>query len=56
MFSLFKKSTEEEKLRKKYKKLMEESFKFASTDRKRSDLLRAEAEELMDQIEKGKEK
>jgi len=51
MFSIFKKPSEESKLRKEYKKLMEASFQLAKTDRIASDLKRKEAEEIMDRLE-----
>ena len=40
-----------EKLQKKYNKLMQESFELSTVDRKRSDLKRAEAEEIGRQID-----
>ncbi len=52
MFGLFKKKSPKEKLEEQYKKLMEESYKLSHTDRKASDLKRAEAEEVLKQIEK----
>lgn len=51
MFGLFKKNPIE-RLQKKYAELMEESYKLSTTDRKASDLKRAEAETVMIQIEK----
>jgi hypothetical protein len=51
---LFGSSNSKEKLEKKYQKLMEESFKLSSKDRAASDQKRAEAEAIMDQIEKLK--
>lgn len=51
MFGFFKKD-EKKTLMKQYKKLMEESYKLSATDRKASDLKRAEADEIMDKIEK----
>lgn len=50
MFGLFKKDPVK-KLRKKYKDLMEESYRLSTTDRKASDLKRAEAEEVIKEIE-----
>ncbi len=52
MFGLFKKKTEKEKLLDKYNKLLEESYRLSTSDRKASDLKRAEAEELVKEIEK----
>ncbi|MDB9775917.1 Lacal_2735 family protein [Vicingaceae bacterium] len=51
MFGLFKKKTEKEKLQEEYKKLMEKSFQLSTTDRKQSDMVRAEAEEVIKKIE-----
>jgi len=48
---LFKSKSELEKLQEKYGKLMEESFKLSSQDRKKSDAKAAEAEEVMKKIE-----
>lgn len=50
MFGLFKKKTEREKLEEKYKKLLDESYKLSTSDRAKSDLKRAEAEEVLNQI------
>jgi len=50
MFGLFKKD-EKKALLKEYKKLMEESYRLSTTDRKASDLKRAEADDVMTQIE-----
>jgi len=46
MFGLFKKETQQQKLEKQYKKLLEESYQLSSTDRKASDAKAAEAEEI----------
>lgn len=51
MFSIFKKSSPEDKLRKQYQKLMKESHQLSTTDRKASDQKRMEAEQIMDKIE-----
>lgn len=51
MFGLFKKKSPKEKLQDQYKKLMEESYQLSHSDRKASDLKRAEAEEVLKQIE-----
>lgn len=48
---LFSSKSPKEKLQDKYKKLMEESYKLSSTDRKASDAKRAEAEDIIKQIE-----
>ena len=51
MFGLFKKKSKKELLNAAYKKLMEESYRLSHTDRKASDLKRAEAEEILKEIE-----
>ena len=50
MLKLFQKSPVKQ-LEKKYQKLMEESFKLSTVDRRQSDLKRAEAEEIGKQID-----
>lgn len=52
MFGLFKKKSEKEKLQEKYKKLVDEAYKLSHTDRKASDMKTAEANELLEKIEK----
>ncbi|MBR9832789.1 Lacal_2735 family protein [bacterium] len=54
MFGLFKKKSEKEKLQEQYKKLLEQSFEQSTIDRKKSDQLQAEAEEVMKMIERIK--
>ena len=51
MFGLFKKKSKKDILNKQYKKLMEESYQLSHTDRKTSDLKRAEAEEILKEID-----
>ena len=51
MFGLFKKDPIE-KLQTQYRNLLESSFKLSTTDRKSSDLKRAEAEEVLRDIER----
>tara|TARA_R100001015_G_C4607794_1_gene162931 strand:+ start:238 stop:414 length:177 start_codon:yes stop_codon:yes gene_type:complete len=51
MFSIFKKKSPKDKLSKQYKKLMEESHRLSTTNRKASDLKRMEAEEVLKKIE-----
>jgi len=51
MFGLFKKD-EKKELQKKYEKLMEESYKLSTTDRRASDMKRAEADKIADEIAK----
>jgi hypothetical protein len=52
MFSLFKKKDPREELNKRYKALLQESFRLSTSDRKASDLKRAEAEEVLLQMER----
>lgn len=52
MFGIFKKKSELDKLQDKYKNLMDESYRLSHSDRKASDLKRAEAELIGNQIEK----
>ena len=56
MFGLFKKTSELEKLEKKYKKLMKDAYELQSINRRESDSKYAEAEEILKQIEKLKTK
>lgn len=51
MFGLFKKTSEKEKLQKKYASLMSEAHVLMSKDRKASDQKIAEAEAVMKQID-----
>jgi len=50
MFGLFKKD-KKKTLQKKYEALLQESFELAKTDRKASDLKRAEAEKVAQELE-----
>ncbi|WP_452602693.1 Lacal_2735 family protein [Pontimicrobium sp. MEBiC06410] len=52
MFGLFKKKSEKEKLRAKYKKLLKEAHSLSSINRKLSDQKTFEAEEIITQLEK----
>jgi hypothetical protein len=52
MFGLFRQKTETEKLQKRYKKLMAEWHNLSSIDRSASDEKYAEAQEVLNQIEK----
>lgn len=52
MFGLFKKKTEKEKLNAKYKKLMSEAHRLSQIDRKAGDAKMAEANDVLNQIEK----
>lgn len=51
MFGLFGKTNPKAKLEKQYKKLLEDSYRLSTIDRAKSDKVRAEAEEVMKQIE-----
>jgi hypothetical protein len=51
MFGLFKKKSPVDALQKKYKQLMEESYRLSHSDRKASDLKRAEAEDVLKEID-----
>ena len=51
MFGLFRKSTPADKLEKRYRTLLEEAHRLGNSDRKASDLKRAEAEEVLLQLE-----
>jgi len=51
MFGLFKKKSKADILKKKYNKLLEESYKLSHTDRTASSLKAAEAESVMKEIE-----
>ena len=55
MFGLFKKTSEKEKLNKKYQEMLARAHKLSHTDRKASDMLMAEAEELAKKIDKMNE-
>jgi len=55
MLTLFKRKSEKEKLQKKYRKLMEESYNLSHTNRKASDEKQAEAEDILKKIEEFKE-
>ncbi len=48
----FSKTTPQEKLAKKHKKLLEDFHRLSSIDRKKADAALAEAEEVMNEIEK----
>ncbi|MBM3434559.1 MAG: Lacal_2735 family protein [Bacteroidetes bacterium] len=51
MFSFFRKKSELERLTEQYQSLLEASFKLSTTDRKASDLKRAEAEALVPRMD-----
>lgn len=52
MFSLFKKRTEKEKLNDRYMKLMQEAKRLSASDRAASDKKYAEAQSVLDQMDK----
>ncbi len=54
MFGLFKKPTEIEKLQKQYEKLMAEWHTLSTTNRSQSDKKYAEAQSILETIEKIK--
>ncbi len=51
MFNIFKKKSKAEKLNAQYKKLLEESYKLSTINRKLSDSKAAEANEILNQID-----
>ena len=52
MLGLFKFKSKKEKLLKKYKKLKEQAFKLSRTNRKESDKIEKEANDILLEIEK----
>lgn len=52
MFGFFKKKSEADKLRAKYKAMIEEAYQLSHTNRKASDLKNKEAEDLWKEIER----
>ncbi len=54
MFSFFRKKSELERITEQSQTLLEESFKLSTSDRKASDLKRAEAEALVPRIDELK--
>ncbi len=52
MFGLFGNKDPKAKLEKQYKKLLDESYKLSTTNRAKSDTVRAEAEAVLKEIEK----
>ena len=51
MLNIFKKKTEAEKLNATYKKLIEESYKLSTTNRRLSDSKAVEANEILAQLD-----
>ena len=52
MFGLFKTKSKKERLLKKYNKLKEQAFKLSRTNRKESDKLEKEANDILLEVEK----
>lgn len=52
MFGFFKKKSKLDQMKADYKKMLEESYKLSTTDRKASDLKALEAEEFYKEIQK----
>ena len=52
MFGIFKSKTEQDKLQKRYEKLMSEAHNLSQTNRKAGDAKYQEAEQVMLQLEK----
>ncbi|MCW5900711.1 MAG: Lacal_2735 family protein [Flavobacteriales bacterium] len=53
MFGLFKKKDPRAALERRYRQLLEEAHRLGHVDRKASDLKRAEAEEVLAEIERS---
>ncbi|WP_298550448.1 Lacal_2735 family protein [uncultured Algibacter sp.] len=51
MLNIFKKKSKAEKLNAQYKKLLEESYKLSTTNRRLSDTKAAEANDVLKQID-----
>ena len=56
MFNLFKEKSEAEKLNQKYKQLLEEAHKLSTSNRRLSDVKVAEANLILEEIGKLKDK
>ena len=56
MFGLFKKKSEAEKLNARYKKLLSEAHRLSTVNRRQSDEKMAEADQLLKEIERLKNK
>jgi hypothetical protein len=54
MFNLFKKKSEKEKLEEAYEKCLKESYKLSTVNRSKSDQKMAEANKILEEIEKLK--
>ena len=55
MFGLFKKKSKKEKLLSQYSALKEKAFKMSKVNRKESDKIEYEAEQLLEEIDKIKD-
>ncbi len=55
MFGLFKKKDPKEEIMKRYRALLAESHRLSTSDRKASDLKRAEAEAVMDELDRAED-
>jgi hypothetical protein len=53
MFGLFKKKDPREEIMKRYKAMLAESHRLSTIDRMASDLKRAEAEALLDELDRA---
>ncbi len=51
MFGLFKKKSRKEKLQAQYEKMMRKAYQLSHTDRRASDAVTAEAEDILKEIE-----
>lgn len=51
MFNLFRRKTKAQKLEEKYKALLDESYNLSTSNRRLSDAKRAEAEEVLNELE-----
>jgi len=54
MFGLFKKKSAQEKLYEKYQKLIKQSYDLSTINRAQSDLLQAEAQAVLNEIDRLK--
>lgn len=52
MFGIFKKKTEKQKLEEQYRKLIDEAYKLSHSNRAQSDKKQADAEVVLQKIEK----
>jgi hypothetical protein len=52
MFGIFKKKTEKQKLEEQYRKLIDEAYKLSHSNRTQSDKKQADAEAVLQKLEK----